>query len=232
MKKILRIFASLLASAMLTLSITACGAVPEGYQYVETLLPLYYDDDASSYVAFTGEDQAEAEALYDAAFNRTLSYFKTYYSVTSWEDDTKEQALALYQKIYKEKRRVNIVGCTDGQHSWTVTLEIEPFELFRDADDDYQAFLTRFLDDYRSGKTTYEDKTAYLNAYAAELVDLMEAHVDTAGYGEPTTLEVTVTKDADGNYQLADGDKAYLDVAILPYPDDLGNNTAESEDAD
>ena len=219
MKSHARLAALLLAAALTAGSLSGCGSTPEGYTYTEAILDLYYDDDPAAYMALTGATEEEAHALYDSAFNETLSYFKTYYSVTKWDDESRAQCLSMYQDIYREKRRCKVLSCTQGTNKWTVTLEITPFELFADADDDYIAYVSAFKSDYEDGVTTYEDKDAFLTAYADGLVDLIEEHVDTAGYGEPETLTITVIKNADGSYKLDANDKDYLDVAILPYPE-------------
>ena len=113
-----------------------------------------------------------------------------------------------------------------------MTIETTPFNLFTDADEDYITYLEGFRDDYESGKVTYEDKDEYLMDYADGVVDVVEEHFDTADYGESSTMTITVTKNEDGTYELEENDKAFLDVAILPYPEVETEETADGEESE
>ncbi len=223
-----------LAAVLTAASLTGCGATPEGYTYTEAMLDLYYENDPSAYMEMTGATEEEAAKLYDSAMNRTMSYFKTYYSVTKWDDATRDQCLALYERIYKEKAQYKVLSCTTGStNQWTVTIETTPFNLFTDADEDYITYLEGFRDDYESGAVTYEDKDEYLMDYADGVVDVVEEHFDTADYGEASTMTITVTKNEDGTYELEENDKAFLDVAILPYPEvETEEETASGEESE
>ena len=204
---------SLLPICMLLIfSLTACTAnVEKRYQtYIKSLIAINYLGATKDYIAASGANQEDADALYQANIDLLTDNILTYYSVNIDDaPEMREQFESLAKNIYSKVNYKVDKARKDGS-VYLVDVTIYP------------------INDVKAG--TYNDYslTDYETLFSQGLIDILNAGCENMSYADPQVITVEIIEDGN-KYYISDRDFMQIDAAMISSA--IVTETATSTDA-
>lgn len=206
----------LFLSFIILFSLTGCSAKEESrYQdYVNSLIAINYLGAKEDYIAATGANQADADALYERNMEHLADNIISYYGITiSDVSGAKQGYIDLAKNIYS-KINYKVDKAKKNNGVYTVDVTIYPINIFSQTKEQVIAYVEHFNQEVANG--TYNDYTLeqYETTFSDGLLSILNLGCLNMTYGDPVVITVTIIED-DNEYYISDEDFLALDAAMI-----------------
>ncbi len=216
MKKTIRKVTVLALTALMVLTLAACGGGFDAQQYVQWELDsAIINANPDEYLeAYDGEYTLEDM---EAFFYDSLEMDKDYLfdMTTVYEEDLTEETIQRARDLLEAAYKTSdyVVGeAQENGDGFLVPVTVTPSNVLIDTVT--TELLDAMLDDYING--TYDTTQDREEAYTAMLLDALEANIAAPTYGDP--IEVNVHVELVGEvYDIDDDDFNQIALSVLPF---------------
>ena len=201
MKKAMRKLAVLVATVSVLCA--GCSERPDPEAYVRAVLDAIYHRECGAYadLLHISEDQAEADI--EKTFQENME--TAFSGDTNTSDADKEDYIDAVRKIYK-LARYEVMDSEEKEEGFAVTVRVEPCTVFENLEEGVKEKMTQALED---GSYVENQTVSYITEY------LNDAREDNA-YSEKKDIEVNVTIDKDGFWQISEEELLKMEDALFP----------------
>lgn len=206
MKKI----STFMLTALFTLNMTACGGKQfDAAAYTKSVLDANYQQNFTEYAEFCGitEDEAKEE-LQNSIDEQVDAELGSISSLGDFSDEEKQEYKDILMEVNKLAKYEVQEAIEDEDSNFTVTISITPANVYQTLQDNSTAIAEDMV---KEGLDITESST-----FQKLLIQSLQKSLDENEYAEPTSLEVAVTKDSNGQYALSDADLQLLHDTMFP----------------
>lgn len=211
-----RSFALLLCFLLLVLC-TGCGSF-DASGYVKAVMDNFYLDDSTAYVDIVGATAEQAHQTYLDGLSTEVQIFYNYMSIDpeTVKEQTAERVLELYSQTYKHAK-YEIEPAQKSDDGYSVLVRVYPIDLFDQSLGDLNDYVHRFHTALENGDHIGKSASYLATSYQNEILSILEAHLETAGYLDPVELTVKIDRDANDTWGMSDGELQKIDEQIIHY---------------
>lgn len=185
-------------------------------RYIKGMLDVQYLNEYDDFKATTTATDAECEEIYRSGLEVEAETFANYFDIRVLTDETKARIVDFYDEVYSHsKYEVKDAYKTD--EGYTVEVVISPIDIFMNIEEEVNSYIDGFNTRIEAGEFDALDEDAFEDIYAAGILDIVEAKVDTIGYEEDKSVTVSVKEGEDGLYDITPEEFATLDQWIIAY---------------
>ncbi len=212
-----RRMAALLLCLLLVFACTGCGGFDAG-SYVKAVMDNFYLDESAAYTEIVDTTARQAHEVYMNGLTIEAQIFYTYMSFDAEDVDeqTAQRVVDLYSRAYKHAK-YDVGQAQKGKDGYTVAVRVYPIDLFDQAMDELNAYVSGFHEALANGDYTGKSEEEISAEYQNQVLSIVEAHVDTIGYRDPVELTVQLKKDANGAWGMGDEAFQSIDEQIIGY---------------
>lgn len=199
--------------------------------YVQALMDVNYKAEYDNYLAITGVDLNEAEAVYNEGIVNLAGQLMNAYGIENVEgSDLEAQFEELARNIYSHaKYEITDVSKEDGIYSVTVT--IYPIDIFAITYDDVNAYIQDMNNKVDQGVYNDYELVDYQLEYAEGIIQILNNALPNTGNSDGITVTVQILDNGE-YYYISDSDFIALDRPIIDFvsinDDGTLNHSAES----
>ena len=196
--------------------------------YIKSLIAINYLGATKDYIAASGANQEDADALYQANIDLLTDNILTYYSVNIDDaPEMREQFESLAKNIYSKVNYKVDKARKDGS-VYLVDVTLYPITLFAQTSSEVTAYVDTFNNDVKAA--TYNDYslTDYETLFSQGLIDILSAGCENMSYADPQVITVEIIEDGN-KYYISDRDFMQIDAAMISSA--IVTETATSTDA-
>lgn len=195
-----------------------CGSSAETYTaYVQAVLDCTYKGETDAYREMTHAYDKEAEGLYwqETVYIAELICNQMAVEYDSLSESTKRgyEALArkLQNKLSYRVESVVLIG-----DAYQVTITVEPTDFWDLCIDDVEQLYSSEFSERFGRAAGQEEKLAVIEGiWGAKVLEILNSHIDEAGYQAPETMQFTIRTDKEGIYNVRSKDWMDLDDRML-----------------
>ena len=209
MKKVL----ALMLGFIFVISATACGGATkfDAEAYVRGVLDANYKQKYDEYAKTRGisekDAKAEIEDTLDEQVDTELSGLEDLGTFTEEEKQEYKDMLVKIDNLAKYEVKE---AKEDKDGNFTVTIEVTPSDVYQTLEDNSTAVAQEMMD--QGQDVSQADASMFQDL----LIQSMQKSIDGNTYGDTTTIEIAVTKDSDGQYEISDSDMEKISTALFP----------------
>lgn len=185
------------------MSLSACSLLKfDAAGYVKAVLDASTRAEFEEYIKLTKSAEQEAQAEFDAVIDVYMAEFDS----VSISDEIKEN----YRQLFKDmlaKTKYTVGEATDSDDTYTVEVSVEPLNIFDGYDEEVEAALTEYENkltaEYEESEAVPSEEEILEETFTI-IYDITKARVDGGTYDPAQIVAVTVAKNAEGYYTIAD----------------------------
>ena len=179
----------------------ACGGgTYDASGYVKSMMDAQTKGELDEYVELTESTQKEAEELYKGNIDAQMEGLEG----MGLSDELSDNYRELFVKVFKNSK-YEVGEAEEGDdESFTVPVTVETFQLFDGVEDELATYQEQMITDLTaqiSETGEMPDEAEITEDVFQHMYDLLSERVENPTYGEKTTFDVEVTKNADGIYE-------------------------------
>ena len=198
--------------------------------YIQGLMDeTYLGKFSEEYMESVDIDLEEAEATYRTSLEVEFQYLADAFELDQdyLSEEVYEDALDMIADLY-QNARYEVKPATKTEKGFAVEVVVQPYDLVaviyeeymedygKDFNEKYSDYTTEMIQamsdaDYEAFLTKYE------NDWASGIIQLFRDHAAEGGYLDAESIIVQFAPDDDGLYSISDNDFANLDSLILAY---------------
>lgn len=194
--------------------LTGCGFAGGTYRnYVTALLDCTYHENFSAYEEFTGAGENAAETIFQNEKENLSTYILDTYGVKKnlISEELMQQYLDFSGEIlHQVKYTVRDVLSDNG--NYTVILVISPIDLWKKSNLEIKAYYRKKFTPKYQAAPTKTSADALEEEYAAEILKILTAHLETIGYLEPETYVFPIEHNTISSADWKEIDKRLLNL--------------------
>lgn len=219
---------ALMLAMVTTLSLTGCSLFSQfdAAGYTQAVLDAATKAEFDKYIELTNSTEEDAQAEYDDVLESFLAEFESV--------SISDELLAKYKQLFIDllaKTKYSVGEAEKDGDSFLVPLTIEPLVIYEGFDAEVEeataAFQEELMAEYNETGEIPSDEEIYERSFQI-VYDIMAARLAASTYGEPQTITITVSQDANGLWGISDSDYEAM-VELLVDQDTSGS--ANTDDA-
>lgn len=204
MRKGMRKLAALaVMAAAVTFLCAGCSEKPDPEAYVKAALDAIYHRECGAYADMLHVSEAQAEEEIEKTFQGNME--TAFSGDINTSDADREAYIDAVREIYK-LARYEVTDSEEKEDGFAVTVCVEPCIVFENLEEGVTEKMTQALE---NGSYTEEKTVSYITEYLNEALEENE-------YGEKTDIEVNVTMNKEGVWQISEDDLLKLEDALFP----------------
>lgn len=206
MKKI----STFMLAALLTLNMTACnGKQFDAAAYTKSVLDANYQQNFTEYAEFCGitEDEAKEE-LQNSIDEQVDAELSSISSLGDFSDEEKQEYKDILMEVNKLAKYEVQEAIEDEDSNFTVTISITPANVYQTLTDN----STTIAEDMVKEGLDVTDSSTFQEL----LIRSLQKSLDENEYSDPTSIEISVTKDSNNQYGISDSDLQLLSDTMFP----------------
>lgn len=206
MKHITKKMLALMLALVTTLSLSGCSLFTQfdASGYTKAVLDAATKAEFDKYIELTNSTAEDAQAEYDEVLESFLAEFENL--------SISDELLADYKQLFIDllaKTKYTVGEAEKDGKDFLVPLTIEPLIIYEgfnaEVEEATAAFQEEVLAEYSESGEMPSDEEIYERSFQI-VYDIMSARLASATYGEPQTITVTVSQNADGLWGISDSD--------------------------
>ena len=203
---------------VLSLLLAACGNSSQAYNaYVQAVLDCTYKGEIEPYHSMTHVYDKEAYGLYMEETNYITQLICNQMSVKY--DCLSENNQLAYQKLAEKlqnKLSYKVESVVEIGDAYQVTITVEPTDFWDICIDDVEKLYQKEFSERFGRAEGQEEKLKVIEGvWGAKVLQILNSHIDEAGYQEPETMQFTIRTDEQGIYNVRSKDWMDLDDRML-----------------
>jgi hypothetical protein len=175
----------------------------------------------SEYLELTNLTEEAAQTAHEEALLTEAGYFADYFDISQEKlsEATASRIVELYRSIYAKSRYETGTAAKEGESgNYSVELTIYPIDIMQKfMNEDSEALLADWQVKRDSGELAELSEDERNEAWAQDILELLEARLDTLGYLEPQTITVHISQNENGEYIINADDFENADRLIIKY---------------
>lgn len=205
MKRVGKAVVAGLLSAVMMVSMVACGGKFDAAKYVQSCMDLLTKGETKDYTEMTGRTEEQAKEDYESNIESMVSLMSGF----GLSDETLEGYRQLYKDLYAQaKYEVKGAEKMEDKDGYVVTVEIQQMTgIFNGLTDElmaaYQEQATEDMSQDEANELVY-----------SLMLELMQGRLENVEYKDAQTIEVEVVGE-DNVYSITDEGYALIDDALL-----------------
>lgn len=205
MKRVGKAVVAGLLSAVMMVSMVACGGEFDAAKYVQSCMDLLTKGETKDYTEMTGRSEEQAKEDYESNIESMVSMMGGF----GLSDETLEGYRQLYKDLYAQaKYEVKGAEKMEDKDGYVVTVEIQQMTgIFNGLTDElmaaYQEQVTEDMSQDEANELVY-----------TLMLELLQGRLENVEYKDPQTIEVEVVGE-DNVYSITDEGYALIDDALL-----------------
>lgn len=211
LKKCLLLFG---CACMMLMTSGCSGSAFDADQYVKGVLDNVYLGDSTLYQKYVDVSEADALKEYEKGIRTEVEMLLEAYAIEDAGEATYQKFEDFYKEVYK-KAKYEVKESEANDKGFTVEVEIYPIDVIKNAKDELETAFDEFLETTKA--EDFKDSSEESDAIGEKLLEVLNKHKDSLGYGEAQTVTVTVSQDKDDLWGFSDDDFAKLDQYIIAY---------------
>ena len=206
MKHITKKMLALMLALVTTLSLSGCSLFTQfdASGYTKAVLDAATKAEFDKYIELTNSTAEDAQAEYDEVLESFLAEFESL--------SISDELLADYKQLFIDllaKTKYTVGEAEKDGKDFLVPLTIEPLIIYEgfnaEVEEATTAFQEEVMAEYNESGEMPSDEEIYERSFQI-VYDIMSARLASATYGEPQTITVTVSQNADGLWGISDSD--------------------------
>lgn len=215
MTKCRKVFCLLLACLML---LSGCGSSTQAYNaYVQAVLDCTYKGEIEPYHSMTEVYDKEADGLYrqETQYITELICHQMSVKYDCLSVNNQRAYRKLAEKL-QNKLSYKVESVVEIGDAYQVTITVEPTNFWDICIDDVeQLYKAQFSERFGRAEGQEEKLRVIEGVWGARVLEILNSHIDEAGYQEPVTMQFTIRTDEQGIYKVRSKDWLDLDDVML-----------------
>lgn len=208
-------YVCLIGCVCMMLLVSACsGSAFDADQYVKGVLDNVYLGDSTLYQKYVDVTEDDAQKEYEKGIRSEVEMFLKAYEIDDASEETYKKFDEFYKEVYK-KAKYEVKESEIDAKGFKVEVVIYPIDVIVNSFDDIDLAYEEFFE--TTNEDDFADRAAESDAIANKLLEVLNTHKASLGYGDAQSVTVTVTQDEDEMWGFSDEDFIELDEHILAY---------------
>jgi hypothetical protein len=214
-----RIVVLLMAAATCVTLLTGCSSISAKVLVQGNLDTIYlnqYDEDYINLVNSTAEELGKE---YEEGIGVEVEYFAEYFDIdlSLCGDSYRTEIDNMLRRIYMFSK-YEVGSESKNGETYLVEVTIYPIDIIsKIMDEDAEDFTEKWQSRVENGEFDNSTEEEVEQTWAREIIDMVDARINSIGYLDPQTISVQVTKDDDDYYRIDSGDFDRIDSLIIQY---------------
>ena len=174
--------------------------------YVKATLDMTMKGETEDYIKFVGCSKEEALKDYEDTLDEAVEQFGEFGVNEEALEEFRQFSIDLYKAVKYEVKEAQ----KEKDGSYTVKVETEKMNVFAGAMEKFEEAVAAALE---GGEQLTDEKMAQ-DLYG-KVIELFKESLANATYQEPTTVEVKVSQDDDGVWEIPEKDFEVLELSLI-----------------
>ncbi len=219
--------AALLLICLLLAGLTACATSPLTREEQFSALvkgnldEIYRGKANSDYLKLTGSTAKDVTASYERGLDQEVVFFCGYFSITAPSDRITREIKDLYREVYASTSYSVGKAVRVDDTTYTVEVIVQPLDIMQSAIDNHDSALASFYRKYDGVSREDlegDELSAFEEDWAEAVIAMVRGRLTHITYRDAQTVNVRVTKQEDGSWQMNEDDLQTIDKLVLLYP--------------
>ncbi len=182
--------------------------------YVKATLDMTMKGETEDYIKFVGCSKEEALKDYEDTLDEAVEQFGEFGVNEEALEEFRQFSIDLYKAVKYEVKEAQ----KEKDGSYTVKVETEKMNVFAGAMEKFEEAAESYVEEavaaaLEGGEQLTDEKMAQ-DLYG-KVIELFKESLANATYQEPTTVEVKVSQDDDGIWEIPDKDLEVLELSLI-----------------
>ena len=214
------------ALILVCLMLAGCKAVPTRAEQFTALVrgnldEIYLGRADSNYLKLTGSTAEDVTASFESSLSQAAVFFCGYFDIPHPSESVMTEVEELYRQIYSHASYTVGQAFKVDDRTYTVPVTVQPLNIMDAAIQSHDEALAGFYEKYAGvsrDELSGEELAAYEADWAHAVIEMVRAQLARTTYRDTETVDVRVTQDGDGTWQMSAEDLQTLDALVLYYP--------------
>lgn len=217
-----RLFRPAIISLLVLICVAGCGRKSsfDPAEYVKGSMDVLYKKTCSdAYRGMLSEElsQEEIDSVYEQGLDFEVNYFMDVFQITDDSEQLRQKAKSLYGALY-EKSRYEMGNVVENNNAYEVDVIIHPIDtIIALLESDAKVYAEQFSSRAYQGEFDNSTEEEFEKIWAEGILELFEQRCSSVGYLDPVTITIRVEKNAEGLFEISEGDFEKIDTHIIAY---------------
>jgi hypothetical protein len=202
-------------AVLLAIPMTGCSKRYDASDYTQAILDVTYKNEIVLYSEITGEDEEDANAIFQKNVDVAMEGIATLELPENLEDEYRK----LFEDLLKNVRYTISESVKGEDGTYLVDVKVQPLTIFEDTYSDFVEAATEYAqsisNEVMNGQEMPTEEEMRNHTYEL-YYEIMNAQLKSGlHYADEETITLHITKEKRNVYQIAEDDMALLDETML-----------------